>query len=120
VPAGKVGCTITTFVTDYPKHKAVPEARTCIRALESLKGDLSAIESALGYISGVGGNARTVTFVCDASGTMINKFTSLNGTLIKTDGTFFQSRNELPTVNTAGQSPLGFYTIPIAIDGAPT
>ena len=32
------------------------------QVLESLKGDLAAVESALGYISGVGGNARQVFY----------------------------------------------------------
>src|SRR5262245_45917465 len=55
----KVHELVARFANAVEGARAMDAAR---EVLESLKGDLASIESALGYISGVGGNARQVFY----------------------------------------------------------
>jgi len=55
----KVHELVARFATAAESTDSMGAAR---QVLESLKGDLAAIESALGYVSGVGGNARQVFY----------------------------------------------------------
>ena len=51
------------LVARFAEAAESPDSMGAARqVLESLKGDLAAVESALGYISGVGGNARQVFY----------------------------------------------------------
>jgi PKD repeat protein len=52
----------------------------------------------------------------DRSNGLINAFTALNGALINTDGTFFQTRTETPPLNGGTTSSLESYSIPLGIN----